>query len=82
MGGDFWFGKIIKCLVLDNSSFSITTKIETIVFHNNDTCVDHYNLCGDNSTGQDMISKLLKMQMMSDDDELAYSPDKERLVMR
>ncbi|XP_074612492.1 cytoplasmic dynein 1 heavy chain 1-like isoform X2 [Acropora palmata] len=25
--------------------------------------------------GQDMVAKLLKMQMLSDDDELAYSPD-------
>ncbi|RMX44013.1 hypothetical protein pdam_00012965 [Pocillopora damicornis] len=25
--------------------------------------------------GQDMVTKLLKMQMLSDDDELAYSPD-------
>ena len=28
--------------------------------------------------GQDMVTKLLKMQMLSDDDELAYSPDSAR----
>ena len=30
------------------------------------------------SVGQDMVTKLLKMQMLSDDDELAYSPDSAR----
>ena len=31
--------------------------------------------------GQDMVTKLLKMQMLSDDDELAYSPDSARYVL-
>ena len=33
------------------------------------------------SVGQDMVTKLLKMQMLSDDDELAYSPDSARYVL-
>ncbi|KAJ7386556.1 Cytoplasmic dynein 1 heavy chain 1 [Desmophyllum pertusum] len=32
--------------------------------------------------GQDMVTKLLKMQMLSDDDELAYSPDSARQKRR